>query len=45
VFLITQKRAKSSGGGIKLINANQQIYDIFTYAGFDRIIDIARGAA
>jgi anti-anti-sigma factor len=45
VFLITQKRVKSSGGGIKLINANQQIYDIFTYAGFDRIIDIARGAA
>ena len=45
VFLITQKRVKSSGGGIKLINASQQIYDIFKYAGFDRIIDIARGAA
>src|SRR3984957_5775792 len=45
VFLITQKRAKGSGGGIKLINVNQQIYDIFRYAGFDRIIDIARGAA
>jgi anti-sigma B factor antagonist len=45
VFLITQKRAKSLGGGIKLINVNQQIYDIFRYAGFDRIIDIARGAA
>jgi len=45
VFLITQKRVKGSGGGIKLINVNQQIYDIFRYAGFDRIIDIARGAA
>jgi anti-anti-sigma factor len=45
VFLITQKRVKSSGGGIKLINVNQQIHDIFRYAGFDRIIDIARGAA
>jgi anti-anti-sigma factor len=44
VFLITQKRVKGSGGGIKLINVNQQIYDIFRYAGFDRIIDIARGA-
>jgi len=44
VFLITQKRAKGSGGGIRLINANQQIYDIFRYAGFDRIIDIARAA-
>jgi len=42
VFLITQKRVKGSGGGIKLINVNQQIYDIFRYAGFDRIIDIAR---
>ena len=29
VFLITQKRVKSSGGGIKLINVNQQIHDIF----------------
>jgi anti-sigma B factor antagonist len=45
VFLITQKRVKGLGGGIKLINVNQQIYDIFRYAGFDRIIDIARGAA
>jgi anti-anti-sigma factor len=44
VFLLTQKRAKGSGGGIRLINANQQIYDIFRYAGFDRIIDIARAA-
>jgi anti-anti-sigma factor len=44
VFLLTQKRVKGSGGSIKLINVNQQIYDIFRYAGFDRIIDIARGA-
>jgi hypothetical protein len=32
------------GGGIKLINVSQPIYDIFRYAGFDRIIDIARAA-
>ena len=44
VFLITQKRAKGLGGGIKLINVSQPIYDIFRYAGFDRIIDIARRA-
>lgn len=44
VFLLTQKRVKGSGGAIKLINVNQQIYDIFRYAGFDRIIDIARRA-
>jgi anti-anti-sigma regulatory factor len=43
VFLLTQKRARGLGGGLKLINVNQQIYDIFRYAGFDRIIDIARG--
>jgi anti-anti-sigma factor len=42
VFLLTQKRVKGSGGAIRLINVNQQIYDIFRYAGFDRIIDIAR---
>jgi anti-anti-sigma regulatory factor len=41
---MTQKRVKNSGGGLKLINASQQIYDIFRYAGFDRIIDIARRA-
>jgi anti-anti-sigma factor len=45
VFLITQKRAKGLGGGIQLINVNPRIYDIFKYAGFDRIIDIAPGAA
>jgi anti-anti-sigma factor len=45
VFLITQKRAQGSGGGIRLINVSQPIYDIFRYAGFDRIIDIARTAA
>jgi anti-anti-sigma factor len=44
VFLITQKRVKAAGGGLRLINVNQQIHDIFKYAGFDRIIDIARGA-
>jgi anti-anti-sigma factor len=44
VFLMTQKRVKGSGAGIKLINVNQQIYDIFRYAGFDRIIDITRAA-
>jgi anti-anti-sigma factor len=43
VFLITQKRVKAAGGGLRLINVNQQIHDIFKYAGFDRIIDIARG--
>jgi anti-anti-sigma factor len=42
VFLLTQKRVKGTGAGLKLINARPQIHDIFRYAGFDRIIDITR---
>jgi|SRR5579862_1520816 len=45
VFLLTQKRVKGSGGGIRLINVRPQIHDIFRYAGFDRIIDIVRRAS
>jgi|ERR1700683_1306559 len=45
VLLLTQKRAKAAGGGgIRLINARPQIYDIFRYAGFDRIIDVTCAA-
>jgi anti-anti-sigma regulatory factor len=45
VFLLTQKRVKAVGTGLKLINARPQIHDIFRYAGFDRIIDISRTSA
>ena len=44
VFLLTQKRAKAAGAGLKLINVKPQIHDIFRYAGFDRILDISRAA-
>ncbi len=44
VLLLTQKRTKAAGGGIRLINARPQIYDIFRYAGFDRIIAVSRAA-
>jgi anti-anti-sigma factor len=44
VFLLTQKRVKARGAGIRLINVPPQIHDIFRYAGFDRIIDIERAA-
>jgi anti-sigma B factor antagonist len=44
VFLLTQKRLRSAGANLKLINVRPQIHDIFRYAGFDRILDIA-GAA
>jgi anti-anti-sigma factor len=40
VFLLTQKRARGSGAGLRLINVRQKIHDIFRYAGFDRIIEI-----
>jgi anti-anti-sigma factor len=44
VFLLTQKRLKGAGAGLKLVNVSPQIHDIFRYAGFDRIIDISRAA-
>ena len=46
VFLLTQKRVKGSGTGtgLKLINVNPAIHDIFHYAGFDQILDISRAA-
>jgi len=44
VFLLTQKRARGSGAGLRLINARPQIHDIFRYAGFDRIIEITPAA-
>ena len=42
VFLMTQRRVRSSGAGLTLINVSAQIHDIFRYAGFDRIIDMTR---
>jgi anti-anti-sigma factor len=41
VLLLTQKRARGAGAAIRLINLKPQIHDIFRYAGFDRIIDMA----
>jgi anti-anti-sigma factor len=45
VLLLTQKRVKGAGGGLRLINVRPQIHDIFRYAGFDRIIDMTRASA
>jgi anti-anti-sigma factor len=41
VFLLTQKRLRGSGGALRLINVRAPIHDIFRYAGFDQIIDMA----
>lgn len=40
VLLKTHKRLMGSGSGIKLINANSHIHDIFRYSGFDKLFDI-----
>jgi anti-anti-sigma factor len=40
VLLRTQKRLMSGGGGLKLVNVNPHIYNIFRYSGFDHIFEI-----
>lgn len=40
VLLKTHKRLMGSGEGIKLINVNHHIHDIFRYSGFDKLFEI-----
>ena len=40
VFLRTHKRLMAGGHGLKLINVNRHINDIFVYSGFDRLFEI-----
>lgn len=40
VLLKTHKRLMASGNGIKLVNANKHIHDIFRYSGFDKLFEI-----
>lgn len=40
VLLKTQKRLMATGGGLRLINVNNHIDDIFRYSGFDQIFEI-----
>lgn len=40
VLLGTQKRLQETGHQLKLINLNNHIRDIFTYAGFNLIFEI-----
>ena len=42
VLLKTQKRLMATGGGLRLINVNSHIGDIFRYSGFDQIFEIER---
>lgn len=40
VLLKTHKRLMGAGSGIKLINVNHHIHDIFKYSGFDKLFEI-----
>jgi anti-sigma B factor antagonist len=40
VLLKTHKRMMGSGSGLKLINVNHHIHDIFRYSGFDKLFEI-----
>ena len=40
VLLKTHKRLMMGAGGLKLINVNTHIHDIFRYSGFDRLFEI-----
>jgi anti-sigma B factor antagonist len=42
VLLKTQKRAMAAGKGLRLVNVNRHIQDIFRYAGFDRIFEVVK---
>jgi len=40
VLLKTQKRLAASGAGLRIINVNNHIKDVFRYSGFNAIFDI-----
>jgi len=40
VLLKTQKRLAAKGAGLKIINVNNHIRDVFRYSGFNAIFDI-----
>ncbi len=40
VLLKTHKRLMAMSGGLKLVNVNTHINDIFRYSGFDKLFEI-----
>jgi anti-sigma B factor antagonist len=40
VLLKTQKRLAANGAGLKIVNVNNHIHDVFRYSGFNAIFDI-----
>lgn len=45
VLLKTHKRLMANASGLKLINVNSHINDIFHYSGFDRLFTIETGSS
>jgi len=44
VLLKTQKRLKANAGQLRLTGVSRHVHDIFRYAGFDQIFEIAPAA-
>ncbi len=44
VLLKTQKRLKAGGGGLRLVGLSAPVFDVFAYAGFDRVFEIERAS-
>ncbi len=42
VLLKAHKRLLASGGGLRLINVNSHIHDIFRYSGLDQVFKVER---
>jgi len=40
VLLKTQKRLVDAGAGLRIVNVNRHIHDVFRYSGFTAIFDI-----
>lgn len=40
VLLKTHKRLMATSGGLRLVNVNSHINDIFRYSGFDKLFEI-----
>ncbi|MEJ2128390.1 MAG: STAS domain-containing protein [Woeseiaceae bacterium] len=40
ILLKTQKRLAENGAGLKIINVNNHIHDVFRYSGFHAIFEI-----
>jgi anti-sigma B factor antagonist len=40
ILLANQQRLKKTGHGLKLVNLNKHIRDVFTFTGFDKIFTV-----